>query len=173
MAVLLLLLPLVAMQFTDEVAWDETDFLVFGAMLFSACGSLRNRSTDDWECSLPSRRWNRNGCSIPPHLDKPRGWHIGSEDNPANLPYGGVLFLGLICSFVARFEPRGMAWTCNTNDHRGGRFLLCCVLESRIFADIVGLASNVNLVQPAPASALQPHPGHLHLRSTPQRCRSY
>ncbi len=35
----LLLLPLVAMQFTDEVAWDGADFLIFGAMLVAACGA--------------------------------------------------------------------------------------------------------------------------------------
>ena len=27
------MVPLVAMQFTDEVAWDETDFVVAGALL--------------------------------------------------------------------------------------------------------------------------------------------
>lgn len=32
-AVLLLLTPLIAMQFTDAVQWDRYDFLVFGAML--------------------------------------------------------------------------------------------------------------------------------------------
>ena len=32
-AVLLLPLPLVAMQFTDEVAWTTSDFAVFGACL--------------------------------------------------------------------------------------------------------------------------------------------
>jgi predicted Na+-dependent transporter len=37
-AAFLLLLPLIAMQFTNEVNWDETDFVVFGAMLFGACG---------------------------------------------------------------------------------------------------------------------------------------
>lgn len=38
-AALLLLLPLVAMQFTDEVVWDSADFLIFGTMLTAACGA--------------------------------------------------------------------------------------------------------------------------------------
>ena len=33
-AAALLLVPLVAMQFTDEVAWTLADFLVMGALLF-------------------------------------------------------------------------------------------------------------------------------------------
>lgn len=48
-AALILLLPLGAMQFTDEVVWAETDFAVFGAMLFAACGAyeLAARMTGD------------------------------------------------------------------------------------------------------------------------------
>jgi hypothetical protein len=36
---------------------------------------------------------------------------IGSEDNPANLLYGGVLAVGLIGALIARFQPYGMART--------------------------------------------------------------
>jgi hypothetical protein len=38
-AALLLLLPLLAMQVTDEVDWSVTDFAVFGAMLIAAGGT--------------------------------------------------------------------------------------------------------------------------------------
>ena len=39
-ALLLLLLPGVAMQFTSEVRWGLGDFVVFGAMLALACGAF-------------------------------------------------------------------------------------------------------------------------------------
>src|SRR5215207_8090655 len=38
---LVLLLPLFAMQFTEEVAWDLADFAIFGAMLVGACGTYQ------------------------------------------------------------------------------------------------------------------------------------
>jgi hypothetical protein len=107
---LLLLLPLVAMQFTDRVNWDETDFLVFGAMLFGACGAyeIAARAT--------ANRAYRAAVGVALVAAFLLIWInlavgiIGSEDNPANLMYGGVLLLGLIGSVIARFRPRGMAW---------------------------------------------------------------
>lgn len=39
-AVVLLVLPWLAMQFTAEVSWDLGDFVVFGAMLALACGTF-------------------------------------------------------------------------------------------------------------------------------------
>ena len=39
-AALLLLLPLVAMQFTTEMDWGPADFLIFGAMLAAACAAF-------------------------------------------------------------------------------------------------------------------------------------
>jgi hypothetical protein len=39
-ALALLLAPLVAMQFTEEVSWRPGDFLVFGALLLLAGGAM-------------------------------------------------------------------------------------------------------------------------------------
>jgi hypothetical protein len=36
---------------------------------------------------------------------------IGSEDNPANLMYAGVLAIGLVGAFAVRFRPKEMALT--------------------------------------------------------------
>jgi hypothetical protein len=108
-AALIFLLPLVAMQFTDQVDWDETDFAVIGAMLFGACGvyELAARMTG----SIAYRAavgvavvaafiliWMNLAVGI-----------IGSEDNPANLMYGGVLAVGILGALIVRFEPDGMA----------------------------------------------------------------
>jgi hypothetical protein len=35
---------------------------------------------------------------------------IGSENNPVNLLYFWVLFIGIIGATIARLRPRGMAW---------------------------------------------------------------
>jgi hypothetical protein len=108
-AALIFLLPLVAMQFTDEMAWDETDFIVLGAMLFGACGvyELAARMTGNiaYRAAVGVAVvaafiliWMNLAVGI-----------IGSEDNPANLMYGGVLAIGIIGGLIVRFRPRGMA----------------------------------------------------------------
>ncbi len=109
MAALILLLPLVAMRFTDEVVWDEADFAIFGAMLFGACGvyELAARMTGNiaYRAAVGLAVatafvliWINFAVGI-----------IGSEDDPANLMYGGVLAVGIISALLVRFRPHGMA----------------------------------------------------------------
>ena len=105
---LLLLVPLVAMQFTEEVRWDLADFIVAGALLFGAglMYQLLARTTDN----LAYRAAVAVGVLAALVLV----WAnlavglIGSEDNPANLMYLGVLAVGIAGAVVARFQPRGM-----------------------------------------------------------------
>ena len=107
-AVVLLLLPLAAMQFTDEVDWDGFDFL-FAAVLFGSVGlafefivrkspSLAYRFAAGLAVITAFLTIWANGAV----------GMIGSEDNPYNLVFGGVLFLALIGAILARFEPGGM-----------------------------------------------------------------
>ena len=109
MAALILLLPLVAMRFTDEVDWDATDFSVMGVMLLGACGLYEGtaRTTGNLACRAAVAIalvaafllvWINLAVGI-----------VGSEDNPANLMFGGVLAVGIVGALVARFRPHGMA----------------------------------------------------------------
>ncbi len=108
-AACLLLLPLVAMQFTDEVDWDGPDFILFGAMLAAVCGAfeLAARRTGDGAYRAAVGLavvtafvlvWVNLAVGI-----------IGNGDDPANLMYGAVLAVGLVGAVTARFRPLGMA----------------------------------------------------------------
>lgn len=108
-AAFLLLLPLVVMQFTDEVNWDETDFAVIAAMLAVACG------TYELAARMTGNSAYRAAVGVALAAAFILVWMnlavgiIGSEDNPANLMYGGVLAVGTIGAVIARFQPDGMA----------------------------------------------------------------
>jgi hypothetical protein len=108
-AALILLLPLVAMQFTDEVVWDETDFAVIGAMLFGACGAY------ELAARMTGNIAYRTAVGVAVVAAFILIWInlavgiIGSEDNPANLMYGGVLAVGILATLSVRFQPHGMA----------------------------------------------------------------
>ncbi len=108
-AALVLLLPLVAMQFTDEVNWDLADFALAAALLVGVGVSyeLAVRTTGDTAyraavgVALAAALllvWVNGAVGI-----------IGSEDNDANLMYGGVLVVGALGAVIARFKPGGMA----------------------------------------------------------------
>ena len=108
-AALILLLPLVATQFTDEVNWTARDF-VFAAALILAVAvpfDFAARKTGDsvYLAALGVALaasfflvWLGAGVGI-----------IGADGDPANLMYLGVLVVGVIGAFGARFQPRGMA----------------------------------------------------------------
>lgn len=106
---LMLLLPLIAMQFTDEVAWDVADFVFFGALLVGVglAFELAARKTGNAAYRMGVGLalaaaflliWVNGAVGI-----------IGSENNDANLVYYGVLAVALIGALVARFEAAGMA----------------------------------------------------------------
>lgn len=106
---LLLLLPLVAMRFTDEVNWTGSDFVV-AAVLFGSVGlafELIVRTSQ----SLAYRA----GAALAVVAAFLTIWvngavgMIGSEGNPYNLLFGGVLLIALIGAILARFQPAGMA----------------------------------------------------------------
>lgn len=108
-AALLLLLPLVAMQFTAEVNWDGFDFAVMGALLLAVCSAceLALRRSGDW--------FYRAGFAGAVGTGFLLIWanlavgYIGDEGNPWNLLFAGVLAVALLGAIMARFRPAGMA----------------------------------------------------------------
>jgi hypothetical protein len=105
----LLLLPLVAMRFSKEVNWTLRDFVTFGAMLLVACG------TYELGTRLSGNTAYRAAIGVAVVGGFLLVWVnlavgiIGSEQNPANLMFAGVLAVGAIGAFIARFQPHGMA----------------------------------------------------------------
>jgi hypothetical protein len=105
----LLLVPLVAMQFTKEVTWTLDDFIAAGILLFGS------GLTYTLVARLGGSGTYRAAVGVAVGAGLLLIWgnlavgFIGSEDNPANLLYGAVLAVGLIGAIAARFRPLGMA----------------------------------------------------------------
>ena len=105
----LLLLPLLAMQISDEVVWDPADFAFAGALLFGIgltyglaarkAGNIAHRAAVGVALAAALLLvWTNLAVGI-----------IGAEDDPANLMYAGVLAVGTIGAIIACLRPRGMA----------------------------------------------------------------
>jgi len=104
---LLLLLPLVAMQFTAEVNWTAEDF-VFAGVLFGSVG-LAFELIVRKSASLAYRL----GAALAVVAAFLTIWVNAAVgmigDGPYNLLFGGVLLIALIGAVVARFQAAGMA----------------------------------------------------------------
>ena len=105
----ILLLPLLAMQITDEVVWDLADFAVAGALLVGT-GLMY-----DLAARKASNIAYRAAVGIALAAALLLVWMalavgiIGVEGDPADLMYVGVLAVGIIGAIIARFQPHGMA----------------------------------------------------------------
>lgn len=109
-AMLILLVPLVAMQFTEEANWDLFDFAFMGALLFGA----------GLACELVARRAGtmayRAGFGVALAAAFLLVWTNGAvgligdgDEGFGNAWYvGGVLAVGFTGSLIARFRPSGM-----------------------------------------------------------------
>lgn len=107
----ILLLPLLAMQFTDEVVWGLADFIIAGVLIFGTGLAyelvVRKGGTTTYRAAIGMGLattlfliWVNLAVGL-----------IGSEDNPANALYIGVLIVGIIGTSIARFRPRPMMYT--------------------------------------------------------------
>ncbi len=104
----LILLPLVAMQFTSEVNWTASDF-IFAIVMFGSVGLA---------LELAVRRGNRAytaAAGIALLVSFLSIWFtgavgiIGNEAEDSNLLFIGVVALAVAGSVIALFRPKGMA----------------------------------------------------------------
>ena len=108
---ILLLIPFTAMQFTEEVQWTASDFVIAGSMLFCAGlaflllkekqqNTLYRIASATAVGSILFLVWANLAVGI-----------IGSEDNVINLFYFGIIAVGLAGAALSRMRPAGMALT--------------------------------------------------------------
>ncbi|WP_326524402.1 hypothetical protein [Sphingomonas sp.] len=105
----MLALPFVAMQFTAEVNWTLSDFVVMGTMLATVGGAI------EFLVRRSASGAYRAGAVLAALAGFTLIWvnlavgMIGSENNPANWMYAGVLAIAIGGAIVAHFRARGMA----------------------------------------------------------------
>jgi hypothetical protein len=109
LAAFLVLLPLVAMQFADEVSWTQADF-IFAGVLIGGIGL-----TFELAVRMTRNRAYRAGVGIALAAAfliiwaNIAGGMIGSEGNVFNLLFIGVILVALVGTVAARFRPTGIA----------------------------------------------------------------
>ena len=104
----ILLIPLLAMSFTEQVNWDLFDFAFMGAFLFGI-GLAYELVASKWRAVAYRAAVGvaLAGAFLLVYVNGAVGI-IGNEGNPANLMYLGVVAIGIVGAFIARFKPRGM-----------------------------------------------------------------
>ena len=109
LAALLLVAPLVAMRFTDQVNWGPEDF-IFAGLVFGTVGLVAELTVRRTQ-SLAARA----GAAFAVAAAFAIVWAnaavgmIGDEGNPYNLLFLGAIAVALGGSAIARFRPGGTA----------------------------------------------------------------
>lgn len=107
--VLLLLVPAVAMQFTNEVAWGTGDFIFAWLLLAGAGLGYHLAARSSGHITAKAAVALAVGTALLLVWASLAVGLIGSEDHPANLLYAAVLFVGLAGATRARLQPAGLA----------------------------------------------------------------
>lgn len=105
---LLLSIPLIAMQFSREVSWTLSDFVLAGALIFftGLAYLLISRKS--------ARTVYRIAAAVMLFTSLFLIWAngavglVGAEDNSFNLLYFFVILVGIAGAFMARFRAKGM-----------------------------------------------------------------
>ena len=136
-ATFLLLLPAVAMRFSDEVNWTTSDF-IFAVVMIGGTGLIfelvvRMTRNSAYRAAVGLALaaifllvWFTGAVGI-----------IGNEGNPANLMFGGVILIAIVGAVVARFRPLGMVYA------------LTAAAVAQVLVGIVALAGGMGATDPS------------------------
>ena len=105
----LLTLPLVAMQFTNEVDWTASDFVVAAVLLFAPAAAFDYLSRRGGGAFYRLASGVALGTAVLLVWINLAVGVIGGEANPANLMFAGVIAVLVGGMVLARLRPRGMA----------------------------------------------------------------
>lgn len=105
----LLLAPLVAMRFTEEVNWTGSDFGVLGVMMAVPLAILELTVRATSNLAYRAAMVIALGAAFLMTWVNLAVGIFGSENNPLNLLFFGVLAMGFISALIAGFKPNGMA----------------------------------------------------------------
>jgi hypothetical protein len=110
-AAALILAPAVASRVTDEVAWDSADFILFAAMLATACVAWELAMRRTKSLAFAAGAIVATGAALLLFLVNGAVGFIGDEGDPVNLIFFGVITLAAGGAIIVRFRPEGMART--------------------------------------------------------------
>jgi hypothetical protein len=108
---ILLLIPFIAMQFSDEVNWSLFDFIFAGAIIFGFGttyklitrkieSNIYKIATGLFLIAIVLLVWVNGAVGI-----------LGTENNPENMLYGGVVIIGILGSLSTQLKSKGMTVT--------------------------------------------------------------
>lgn len=104
------------MQFIDGMVWTLSDFIFAGGLLFCT-GFMYILVTRLLATRIANNITYRVAVGFALFTGLFLIWTnlavgiIGSENNAINALYFGVIFVGIIGAFIARFKPKGMSFT--------------------------------------------------------------
>lgn len=144
-AAALLLAPALATRVSDEMKWDSADFILVGLILAAACGI--------WELAMSkTRNWSYSAAAIVAagtafllFVVNGAVGILGSEDNPVNLLFFGILTLAFGGAVIVRFQAEGMARAMAVT---AGAQIVTGALGLMLFPDVKGFLVGTGMFVP-------------------------
>lgn len=107
----ILMIPLIAMQFSEDVAWTLSDFVFAGILILGTGITYKLITAKSGNAAYKVAVGFALFTGFFLILSNLAVGIIGSENNDVNSLYFGVIFIGIIGAFIARFKPRGLSIT--------------------------------------------------------------